>query len=292
MNKYLPEFLLGKNQMLGTVTFSVLFAIVFLNIYIPFSDTAWFRFGDSIFFLFTAGFIFISMLILIASRILMYHTRKWFRMTYLIYILWSIAEVVLICAFYTFVTIDVQQPATLTAMEIFSKALLYGTIALIIPEILSGVYYSIEDKDKTISLMNSMGVVTDEEQQPSSGDNIQHNTSDKISLCDNSGSLKFSVSCSNLYYIESDDNYINIWYTDNSGALKMYMMRCRLKTVEETFRNSPLIRCNRKYIVNCQKVKVLKKERDGYVMELDNESIPQIPVTKTYLKNVLKEFSE
>ena len=213
-------------------------------------------------------------------------------MTYLIYILWSIAEVVLICAFYTFVTIDVQQPATLTAMEIFSKALLYGTIALIIPEILSGMYYSIEDKDKTISLMNSMGVVTDEEQQPSSGDNIQHNTSDKISLCDNSGSLKFSVSCSNLYYIESDDNYINIWYTDNSGALKMYMMRCRLKTVEETFRNSPLIRCNRKYIVNRQKVKVLKKERDGYVMELDNESIPQIPVTKTYLKNVLKEFSE
>ncbi len=292
MNKYLPEFLLGKNQMLGTVTFSVLFAIVFLNIYIPFSDTAWFRLGDSIFFLFTAGFIFISMLILIASRILMYHTRKWFRMTYLIYILWSIAEVVLICAFYTFVTIDVQQPATLTAMEIFSKALLYGTIALIIPEILSGMYYSIEDKDKTISLMNSMGVVTDEEQQPSSGDNIQHNTSDKISLCDNSGSLKFSVSCSNLYYIESDDNYINIWYTDNSGALKMYMMRCRLKTVEETFRNSPLIRCNRKYIVNRQKVKVLKKERDGYVMELDNESIPQIPVTKTYLKNVLKEFSE
>lgn len=291
MNKYLPEFLLGKNQMLGTVTFSVLFAIVFLNIYIPFSDTAWFRLGDSIFFLFTAGFIFISMLILIASRILMYHTRKWFRMTYLIYILWSIAEVVLICAFYTFVTIDVQQPATLTAMEIFSKALLYGTIALIIPEILSGMYYSIEDKDKTISLMNSMGVVTDEE-QPSSGDNIQHNTSDKISLCDNSGSLKFSVSCSNLYYIESDDNYINIWYTDNSGALKMYMMRCRLKTVEETFRNSPLIRCNRKYIVNRQKVKVLKKERDGYVMELDNESIPQIPVTKTYLKNVLKEFSE
>ena len=72
----------------------------------------------------------------------------------------------------------------------------------------------------------------------------------------------------------------------------MYMMRCRLKTVEETFRNSLLIRCNRKYIVNRQKVKVLKKERDGYVMELDNESIPQIPVTKTYLKNVLKDFSE
>ncbi|MGN0187919.1 MAG: LytR/AlgR family response regulator transcription factor [Candidatus Cryptobacteroides sp.] len=291
MNKYLPEFFLGKNQMFGTVTFSVLFAIVFLNIYIPFSDTAWFRLGDSIFFLFTAGFIFISLLILIASRILMYNTKKWFRMTYLVYVLWSIAEVVLICAFYTFVTIDVQKPLVLPPIEIFSKALLYGTIALIIPEILSGMYYALEDKNKTISLMNSMGVVTDEAQQ-TTGDGTQHSTADKISLCDTNGLLKFSVSCSNLYYIESDDNYINIWYTDKSGALKMYMLRCRLKTVEETFRDSPLMRCNRKYIVNRQKVKVLKKEKDGYVMELDNESIPPIPVTKTYLKNVLKEFSE
>lgn len=292
MNKYLPEFLLGKNQMLGTVTFSVLFAIVFLNIYIPFSDTAWFRLGDSIFFLFTAGFIFISMLILIASRILMYHTKKWFRMTYLIYILWSIAEVVLICAFYTFVTIDVQQPATLTAMEVFSKALLYGTIALIIPEILSGMYYSLEDKDKTISLMNSMGVVTDEEQQPSSGDNIQHNTSDKISLCDNSGSLKFSVSCSNLYYIESDDNYIKVWYTDSKGLLKQYMLRCRLKTVEESFIDSSLVRCHRKYIVNMDRVKVLRKVRDSYELELDNEQIPALPITKTYEEQVLARFND
>lgn len=302
MNKYLPEFLLGKTQMLGTVTFTVLFAIVFLNIYIPFSDTAWFKLGDSIFFLFTAGFIFISLLILISSRILMYNTRKWFRMTYPVYILWSIAEVVLICAFYTFVTIDVQQTPTLTLMEIFSKALLYGAISMIIPEILSGMYYALEDKDKTISLMNSMGVVTDEDHQRAPGQDSgkvspipeteQLSKVDKISLCDNNGCLKFSVRSSNLYYIESDDNYINIWYTDNSGALKMYMLRCRLKTVEETFRDSSLIRCNRKYIVNRQKVKVLKKERDGYVMELDNETIQPIPVTKTYLKNVLKEFSD
>ena len=33
----LPEYLLGKYQLIGTVTFSVLFAVVFLNIYIPFT---------------------------------------------------------------------------------------------------------------------------------------------------------------------------------------------------------------------------------------------------------------
>ena len=63
MDKWLPEYFLEKTQLTGTVTFAVLFAIVFLNIYIPFSDTAWFQLGDSVFFLFTAGFIAISILI-------------------------------------------------------------------------------------------------------------------------------------------------------------------------------------------------------------------------------------
>ena len=39
-NHKLPGYLLGKYQLIGTVTFAVLFAVVFLNIYIPFSDTA------------------------------------------------------------------------------------------------------------------------------------------------------------------------------------------------------------------------------------------------------------
>jgi hypothetical protein len=40
------------------------------------------------------------------------------------------------------------------------------------------------------------------------------------------------------------------------------------------------------------KVKVLRKEKDGYELELDNNSIPPIAVTKTYADNVLKQFSK
>ena len=40
LNQTLPGYLLGKYQLIGTVTFTVLFALVSLNIYIPFSDTA------------------------------------------------------------------------------------------------------------------------------------------------------------------------------------------------------------------------------------------------------------
>ena len=70
-----------------------------------------------------------------------------------------------------------------------------------------------------------------------------------------------------LYYIESDDNCIKVWYTDNKGEL-------------------------RQYIVNIDKVKVLRKESDAYVLDLDNEAIPSLPVTKTYTDIVLAHFTE
>lgn len=283
MNDKLPKYLLEKYQLLWTVTFSVLFALVFLNLYIPFSDTAWFGLGNSANFLFTAGFISISILILVCSRILMYKTRKLFEMTYLEYVLWSLAEVVLICVFYTFVTVDIIQPEDPDYVRIFGKALLYGSISLIVPYIIAAMYFAIVDKNRTIQLMNCRDVVSDS--QPASPEESQ------ITLFDNNGALKLSVRASNLYYIESDDNYIKVWYSDSRAELKMYMLRCKLKTVEDSFKGSSLVRCHRKYIVNTSKVKVLRKESEGYFLDLDDEQIPQLPVSKTYTENILRYFS-
>ena len=113
----------------------------------------------------------------------------------------------------------------------------------------------------------------------------------KITLFDNSGVLKFSVNASNLYYIESDDNYIKVWYSDSSGALKMYMLRCRLKTVEESFAGSDLVRCHRKYMVNMTKVQLLTSQKEGYYLDLDIDSVDPIPVSKTYEENILSIFN-
>ena len=278
----LPGYLLGKYQLIGTVTFSVLFAVVFLNIYIPFSDTAWFGLGDSVMFLLTIAFIAISILILIVSRLLMYRSKRYFEMSYIAYIIWCIAEIIAVCAFYTWLTFDIASPKDEAVMQIFLRTFLYGTIALGVPYLISGMYFSIIDKNNTIRLMSYENVVTDEPIKPET---------QKITLFDNSGALKLSLSPENLYYIESDDNYIKVWYTDSKGELKQYMLRCRLKTVEESFKDSGLVRCHRKYIVNIKKVKVLRKETEGYVLDLDNEAIPPLTVTKTYTDTVLSHFT-
>ena len=285
MNQKLPAYLLGKSQLIGTVTFSVLFAIIFLNIYIPFSDTAWFGLGQSDMFSGTVIFVFVSIMTLVISRTLMYRTKRLLELTYLEYTLWCIAEIVLIGAFYTNLTVEITGGLHDREIAIFGRSLLYGFIALGIPYILAGMYLAINDKNNIIRLMSYDNVVTDEI-------NEEELSVQKITLFDNSGSLKLSVSIDNLYYIESDDNYIKVWYTDNKGELKQYMLRCRLKTVEDSFKGSALVRCNRKYIVNIKKVSMLRKENAGYVLDLGNELIPPLPVTKTYTEKILGYFRD
>lgn len=284
MNNKLPQYLLGKYQIIGTVTFSVLFAVVFLNLYIPFSETAWFGSGNSIMFLFTLVFGSIAVLTLIVSRMLMYRSKKYFDLTYLTYAIWLLIEVLSIAGLYTWITIEIINIQD-NVLDVFSRSVKSSLIALGVPYIISAMYFAIIDKNNTIRLMNYENVVTDEPQKPAA-------ELRKITLFDNSGALKMSISPDNLYYIESDDNYIKVWYTDSRGRMQNYILRCRLKTVEDSFKDSGLIRCNRKYIVNLAKVTMLRKENDGYILDLCNEEIPPLPVTKTYVDPVLAYFTE
>ncbi len=282
-NTPLPAYFRGKSQLVYTVTFTALFSVVFLLMSLPFSHNSWMALGNSKFFVFTVLFAVGALLVVIFSKYIMYKTRAKLKMTFLGYIAWCLSEVVVICLAYSFITVPItgigwdKFPVTL------GNALLYGTISLVIPYILAGMYWAIQDKNQIIRLMNYGDVVSDE--------TVPVSRLEKITLFDNSGGLKLCVSASSLFYIESDDNYIIVWYTDSKGDLKRYMLRCRLKAVEESFRGSSLVRCHRKYIVNMDKVKVLRKEKDGYELDLDNDAIAPIPITKTYSENVLSRFN-
>lgn len=279
----IPEYLRGKYQLIGTVVFTALFSIVFLLVSIPFSHNAWFRLGNSLFFFFTLLFALGSLLLVILSKFVMYKTRTKIKMTYLGYVSWDAAEVIIICLAYTFLTVPITKIGWDQFPRILGNSLVYGTISIIIPYIIAGMYFAINDKNKTIRLLNYDNVVSDEALAPSQ--------LEKVTLFDNGGVLRLSVNLDNLYYIESDDNYINVWYTDSKGELKRYMLRCRLKTVEESFRGSSLVRCHRKYIVNMQKVRILRKVKDGYELDLGNDAIKPIPISKTYSENVLSLFN-
>lgn len=287
--KAVPTYFRGKYQLISGVTFIAFFALVFLVVSIPFSDNVWFSLGPTRAFGYTAVFFVLGLLVVIFSRRIMYATRVRFEMTYLQYILWCLAELIIISLMYVGFSAWGDRSGLIALedtsfLRLFFGAFVYGLAALIIPNVIACQYFAIIDKNKTIRLMDMVSVVSDEPAKPVDNQ--------KVTLFDNSGSMKLSVSLSHLYYIQSDDNYINVWYTDVKGELRRYMLRCRLKTVEESFRDSPLVRCHRQYIVNLDKVKVVRKDKDGFNLELDNDAIPLIPVTKTYADAVTARLSD
>ena len=139
----IPEYLRGKYQLIGTVVFTALFSIVFLLVSIPFSHNAWFRLGNSIFFFFTVLFALGSLLLVILSKFVMYKTRTKIKMTYLGYVSWDIAEVIIICLAYTFLTVPITKIGWDQFPRILGNSLVYGTISIIIPYIIAGMYFSL-----------------------------------------------------------------------------------------------------------------------------------------------------
>ena len=113
-----------------------------------------------------------------------------------------------------------------------------------------------------------------------------------IAFPDEKGDLKISVMLENLLYIESADNYATIHYLNKSG-ISHFLLRNSLKWIEERYASeTPLTRCHRSYIVNMDKVKILKKIKGGIVIEIDAERTPDIPVSKTYYASFMDKFSQ
>ena len=289
MRDKVPDYLLGKIPLISTVTFAALFSVFFFIAVVPSSNI--YRHQLDLaqlldFFLLVYG---LSLLTVILSRRLMYACRKWVGERFGRFLLWNAAEILLVSAGYMALTVLGAKRGVLDlgddSQYVLSavRTLIYCLMSMGIPYLISGMFFAIRDKDQTIRMIHYGNVVSDEE--------FPSHEEQKITLFDNNGVMKLSINAASLYFIESDDNYIKVWYTDSENMLKQYMLRCKLKTVEESFRDSDLIRCHRKYIVNMSKVRVLSKEKTGYLLKMDSELIDPIPISKTYEEAVLARFN-
>lgn len=285
----LPRFIWGKRQMSLTMVFTALFAVVCTLLSLPFSDNPWRKSVDpGKFIILTVAFLTVCAVFLMFSRALLVRIGSSKGMNALCYVLWCLAEIVIISLLYTWLTEGAVsrgeiRPVGAGTFELFYGAFLHGLTALGVPYALCGVYACMNDKSNTMRLTNYSNVVSDMPVRPYE--------QKRITLFDNSGALKFSIDSDNLYFIESDDNYIKVWYSDSSDQMRQYMLRCPLKTVEESFADSDLVRCHRKYIVNITKVRILKAEKEGYKISLDTDNPDTIPISKTYEQNVLARYN-
>lgn len=284
----LPGYLLGKYQLTWTVTFTALFSLVVVLLYSPYNSNIWFELGFGGTFVLTVSFFVVCLLLIVGSKMLMYKLKARIAFTVAGYCLWNFIEILLVALMYSLFTVCGIDSGIIDCdarefFSVFADALLFAVSGMGIPYVIAFLHLSLEDKSNTIRLMNYGNVVSDIPAKPYE--------EKRITLFDNNGVLKFSISSENLYFIESDDNYIKVWYTDSSGEVRQYMLRCRLKTVEDSFADSDLVRCHRKYIVNISKVSILKAEKEGYKISLGLDNVDTIPISKTYEPNVLARFN-
>ena len=288
LRDYIPSYLCGRTQLAATVVFATLFAIVVLLVTFYYDTHSWFSIGPTAAFGYTTLFILLSIFILAVSKRIMYRSTRRFTLDWGNYFLWNLTEMAVIAIIYTALTMHLQKTGVISIPDIgwqgtLLRSFLVTVLLIGIPYVIAGLYYAVQDRDNTIRLLNYGNVVTDSELSPLDRE--------KITLFGEDGVMKLSISLMKLFYIESDDNYIKVWYSDSAGEVKQYMLRCRLKTVEESFAGSPLVRCHRKYIVNLLRANVISREKDGYYVKLDLPSAEPIPVSKTYEEQVLSRFN-
>lgn len=274
-----PDYLNKKSNIVAMVLFTSVFALIFINIYEPFNSKSWKPgISDMGYFLYSSLIILTGILVVVLSRIIMYYRSK-LKSPLMIwhYVLWVILEITVMASFYALFEIlalkDGRDPMTLLKGSFANTSLV-----LLLPYSISWLYFSWVEKTKKLELLESEDL------------EVEQTKKGMIIFNDEKKEFKLSVQSDQLLFLESADNYVKIHYL-NKGKLVHFMLRNTLKNLEENLSNTSMIRCHRSFVVNFDKVKVLRKEKDGIFLALDEERVPDIPVSKTYSDKVMAKFS-
>ncbi len=274
--KPIPPYLNEKKNIVRLIIFTSLFALVFINIYSPFGADRWFNVTRVQFFTYSSLIILTGVLVVVISRVIMYQASKKHTLLLWQFLLWIFAEVLAMAMSYAlfekFFLGDARLFPDLVRVSSRNTALV-----LLLPYSVSWLYFSWNDKKEQIERL-------------ADGQAITPGTRNMIPFYDDKGILKFSVKKENLLYLESAENYVSICYI-NKDKVSKYLLRDTLKKIEETFSGSEIVRCHRSYMVNFDKVKVIRRDKDGLKLGFDNPQVTDIPVSKTYVNTVMETFS-
>lgn len=282
MDKKIPYYLLEKHNTIHMILFTAFFALLFINIFQPFGSRNWYpNVSDFNYFFFSSLIILTGMLVVVISRLFLgLYTRK-NEVNQLQYTVWVFAEIIAMSMFYALFSKFVPKGGEERDFFVLLKNSAVNTsLVLLIPYSMSFLYFSWKEKNR---LLNERLSNPTSKETPRKG---------LIGFTDEKGELKISIMLDNLIYIDSADNYATIHYI-NKEKIANFLIRNSLKWMEENLtKETPLVRCHRSYIINLDKVKVLRKTKSGIFMELDAPNVPDIPVSKTYYDKVMEKFSQ
>ncbi len=301
----IPKYLVSRNYISALILFVVLFSGLFLWIYDGYDAAMWFSSKDMLRFLMTIIFYVASVVILIISRLVMYAMQDRFQMTTSRYIWWLLSECVAIALLYTILTVAVFPSDGVEVPDIALRSLLCIIIIQTIPngiisfyaayrskcEELEATQYQLqrirEENVRLTAIRETDSKLIEAQKQAQSA--MERNPR-MVNLRDNTGTLRLTINIDSIYFLKSEDNYINVHYKHND-KIASYMLRCRTKLVEQMLQGTGMVRCHRSYIVNTAKIRFIGEEHRMYYIMLDDDSIKRIPVSKSYYEQLINSVN-
>jgi len=275
LSKRLPVYLTEKGNIVTTIFFTAGFALLFLNLYTPFGVATWFDVSRPTLLLYASGVILAGVLVVAVSRIIMYQfVRRGGFLKIWHYLIWVAAEILAMALFFTLfetVILNDERPFT----ELLSRSVQNTSLTLLLPYLILWLWFSWRD-----SKMKLSGIM----EQPEPGG--QH---PMIHLSDEKGVLRMSLKHSDLLTVQGSDNYVTVCY-QGQERLNRFMLRKTLRALEEELKEETIVRCHRSWLVNVEKVKLIRREKDGLLLELDCIPPATVPVSRTYMHDVLAAF--
>lgn len=290
-SKKAPRFLLDSRTLAGSVIAIVLFSILFMVIYGPYSSTSWLTLmagkpesvGQlSSFHAVMASIVFylVAIAFLILSKVILHHIGRKYQLVKGHLVSWIGGEVVMISLIYTVFTALFNLAEPTLFLSIWGRSIMVLSVIIIVPYIIC-LQNATNRHQKQLLDRLGMNVANDK---------VEDTDPKLIHLTDGTGRLKMSINIDSLYYVESQDNYVKIYY-DSEGKLCNYMLRSTTKAIETKF-SSWLIRCHRGYLVNKNKIRIFRNDRDGMYIQLMHDGIRQIPVSKSYASNIQRMLAQ
>lgn len=260
-----PKHIFTSNGFWGHLIVVPLFVIGLLLLFCPFAfkdyDITFSRYSFHIVMIFC-----IILVVMIISRMALYFINKRHPLTLRQYYFSCFFEMLFASGFTALYLWLITHKSDAYFMY-FGYALVYLAVAMVVPYVILFLYNKNLEK---------------EEQLEDATKNVQ---GEKIRFLDERGNVKLIVSQPSVLYIQSDENYLRIYYLDE-GKITNYLLRSSMKRVEEMCAKNGLIRCHRSYFVNKDRVQVLQKDKEFTYAVLDVPQAAHIPISKNYYEQI------
>ena len=280
----IPSFIYQKKNQITMVLLVPLYALAFILIYRPFNIE---NLNEQVLpwlneiidpnlkgTLLSLVVVLIGMAVAAISRVIMTAYTKKHAISYVGYIIWVALEIVIMTLIYTIVSVLLKEQANIVSE--FRNTLTKTILILLIPYVMMYIYFIWQER---VRELKSIRKRLEEDENALQKAYIQ--------IFDEKGKLQLSVRREHLIVIESADKYVCVWYL-NGETTKKVMVRTTLKQVAEQLAHTNILRCHRSYMINLDRVRVLRREKEGIFVEFGIEDIPDIPISKTYSESITR----